>query len=83
MSTYSDNLFIICLSVVFFSLIVAISAYSINDRVLMSKNIQTAIERGINPLSVRCSYSKGDEPLCVAYAANSESSVVESISTKK
>ncbi len=83
MDHHSDKLFIVCISIVFLVMIIAISAFHINDRILMAKNIETAIEKGISPLSVRCSYSKGDEPICVAYAANAESSVVQSISTKK
>ena len=39
------------------AVIISISLYNINDRTLMSKNISEAVAKGMDPLSVRCSYS--------------------------
>ena len=34
----------------------------------MANNIQNAIEKGIDPMTVRCSYAKIDDTICVAFA---------------
>lgn len=34
----------------------------------MKGNITTAIEKGIDPVAVRCAYSAADDNICVAYA---------------
>ena len=62
----------ICFSLVALALIAGVAIYNINDRKLMSANIDTAISKGIDPVSVRCSYAKSDDVICVAYAASSE-----------
>lgn len=36
---------------------------------LMAQNIETAISKGLDPLSVRCSYAVSTDNICVAYAA--------------
>jgi hypothetical protein len=45
--------------------------YYLNDRKLMAANIENAITKGIDPLSVRCSYARDYDVICVAYAATS------------
>jgi hypothetical protein len=35
----------------------------------MASNIENAISKGIDPLSVRCSYAHGDDIICVTHAA--------------
>jgi hypothetical protein len=36
---------------------------------LMSKNIETAIGKGVDPMAVRCSYSTSTDQICIMYAA--------------
>lgn len=48
--------------------ILSLNYYHIEDRKLMSKNIEDAIEKGIDPLSVRCAYASEIDAVCVAYA---------------
>jgi hypothetical protein len=36
----------------------------------MAANIENAIAKGIDPLTVRCSYAKSDDIVCIAHAAN-------------
>jgi hypothetical protein len=60
----------VCVTLIVFALIGGRGYYSVVDRELMSQNIQRAIERGIDPLSVRCSYADSDDLVCVAYAAS-------------
>jgi len=56
--------------------IIGIAIYQINDRTLMSKNIDNAIAKGVDPLSVRCSYADGRDMICVAYGASHGNGIV-------
>ena len=51
-----------------FVLILAFWNYKINESNLMSKNIQDAMSKGIDPLSVRCTYAPDTDKVCLAYA---------------
>ena len=42
--------------------------YKINENALMSQNIQNAMSKGIDPLSVRCTYAADTDNICLAYA---------------
>lgn len=74
---------IICLTIVTLGSIISLSIYQINDRVLMSKNIESAIQKGVDPLTVRCSYSKGDDPICISFTISKHDSVSTPSVTKK
>ena len=63
---------IIAVTVVIVSAIMGGTYYNINDRILMSKNIDSAIAKGMDPLSVRCSFVTNTDTICVAYAASSK-----------
>ena len=78
-----DRLAIICLTLVTLGAIIGVSIYQINDRVLMAKNIENAIVKGVDPMSVRCSYSRGDDPICIAFAAVKSEPVIQSTPVKK
>jgi hypothetical protein len=60
----------ISITVVLLSIVTAICWYGLNDRRLMAANIENAIAKGIDPLTVRCSYAKSDDIVCIAHAAN-------------
>ena len=78
-----DRLAIICLTLVTIGAIIGVSIYQINDRVLMAKNIENAIVKGVDPMSVRCSYARGDDPICIAFAAVKSEPVIQSTPVKK
>lgn len=59
---------IISLAAITCVLIISISFYHINDRNLMAKNIEQAIAKGVDPLSVRCSYQTQADPICITYS---------------
>ena len=42
--------------------------YNIQKDLNMKSNIESAIVKGIDPLSVRCAYSSGYDQVCMAYA---------------
>jgi hypothetical protein len=48
----------------------------------MSQNIDSAIAKGIDPLSVRCSYASERDVICVAFAASAQSHNVASLAKK-
>jgi hypothetical protein len=71
MSTETNRSYAVIFSVtvIMISFIVALCIYGLNERKLMASNIENAIGRGIDPLSVRCSYARGDDIICVTHAA--------------
>jgi hypothetical protein len=50
------------------TVIIAFWNYKINENNLMSQNIQNAMSKGIDPLSVRCTYAADTDNICLAYA---------------
>ncbi len=64
--------FVIAVAVVVVAAIVGITIFNVNDRVLMSKNIDSAIAKGMDPISVRCSFVTNTDTICVAYAASTK-----------
>lgn len=68
-----DAVVIICITLIMLSGIVSYSYFQVNDRNIMSKNIADAISAGVNPLSVRCSYARSDDAVCVAYSFSGKS----------
>jgi hypothetical protein len=77
------NIVMISITSVILAAILGLSVYHISDRNLMAKNIDNAIAKGINPMSVRCSYVRGDDPICIAFAAKAEDPMLQSSSSKK
>ena len=59
---------IICITLTMCSLIAAFTIYNINDRNNMSKNIESAIQKGIDPISVKCAYETNANAVCIAYS---------------
>jgi heme/copper-type cytochrome/quinol oxidase subunit 2 len=55
--------------IVLFAAIIGITVYNINDRNNMAKNIEAAIAKGVDPLSVKCAYETSPNPICITYAA--------------
>jgi hypothetical protein len=64
---------IVSLTLVLLATIFGLGYYNISDRTLMAQNINNAIAKGIDPLSVRCSYAKSDDIICVAFASSAQS----------
>jgi hypothetical protein len=77
-----DLTFPVCITLMVLALITSVSYYHISDRKLMSQNIDSAIAKGIDPLSVRCSYASERDVICVAFAASAQSHNVASNAKK-
>jgi hypothetical protein len=67
----NKDLITICISVVIVlsTAIIGGIVYNVNDRNNMAKNIEAAIAKGVDPLSVKCAYETGSNTICVTYAA--------------
>ena len=68
-----DSVVIVCITLMFLTAIICLGWYHIHDRSLMAENMNSAIAKGIDPISVRCSYVKSDDIICVAFAASAQS----------
>lgn len=58
----------VSLVIVVCTAIVSLTIYSLNDRNNMSKNIEAAIAKGVDPLSVKCAYDTTPNATCITYA---------------
>jgi hypothetical protein len=67
----SNDLNVVATTIVLLSIVAAVGFYALNDRKLMSANIENAIAKGIDPLTVRCSYVRDYDTICIAHAAAS------------
>jgi hypothetical protein len=65
------NVTTFAITLVLVSIVVATCVYGLNDRKLMAANIENAIQKGIDPLTVRCSYARDYDTICIAHAAAS------------
>ena len=68
----ANDLIVVAITIVLLSIVAAVGFYALNDRKLMAANIENAIAKGIDPLTVRCSYVRDYDTICVAYAATSK-----------
>ena len=78
-----DNTLTICVTTCFIAMVLGISVYNVNDRILMAKNVDNAIAKGIDPLTVRCAYASERDMICMAFAASGKELVLQSSSSKK
>jgi hypothetical protein len=67
----STDLVVLAITFVILSIVSAVCVYELNDRKLMAANIESAIAKGIDPLTVRCSYVRDYDTICIAHAAAS------------
>jgi hypothetical protein len=59
---------IVCITIAVCSVVVGAFLYNINDRNNMAKNIDAAIQKGVDPISVKCTYEGTPTSTCIAYA---------------
>ena len=73
-SSMNKDLITICVSVVIVlsTSLLGLIVYNINDRNNMAKNIEAAIAKGVDPLSVKCAYETSSNPTCMAYAVTTK-----------
>ena len=67
----SNDIIVVAITIVLLSIVAAVGFYALNDRNLMAANSETAIAKGSDPLTVRCSYVRDYDTICIAHAAAS------------
>ena len=60
--------FVICVAFVFTACILGAQVATVNDRNNMAKNIESAIQKGVDPVSVKCAYETHADSICIAYS---------------
>jgi len=60
--------YMVCVCIVVCSVVAGVTIYNINDRNNFAKNMESAIEKGVDPLSVKCSYEQSPTATCITYA---------------
>ena len=63
----TENIFIISLLTALLSVIAAMTYHNSSEIKSMEKNIDSAIAKGIDPLAVKCAYSKYADNICITY----------------
>jgi len=66
----NHNVTILCIVIIAVAAIVSLTIHHGHKATLMAQNIETAIEKGIDPFSVRCSYASDRDMICVSYASS-------------
>lgn len=61
---------VICIMIMCMTGIISVSLNYINDRNNMARNIEAAINKGVDPLSVKCAYETNPTATCISYALN-------------
>lgn len=61
-----------CVTIVLCTVIIAGFNYNINTQNNMAKNIESAIAKGVDPVSVKCAYETSSNAVCVTYAATAK-----------
>jgi hypothetical protein len=63
---------VVCGAILCIGGIISATMYNLNDRNNMAKNIEAAINKGIDPLSVKCAYEVNPNAICITYAATTK-----------
>lgn len=78
-----QSILVVCVTIITLAIVAGATMYNLNDRKLMADNIDKAIEKGVDPMTVRCSYASSQDLICVAFAAGGSSHSVQSPLIKK
>jgi len=72
---HSNSTFItiaVCVMIMVMTGIIAVSFNYVNDRNNMAKNIEAAIAKGVDPISVKCAYEINPTATCITYGLNTK-----------
>jgi len=61
-----------CITIIAVALIFGAFNYETNKQNNMAKNIEAAIAKGVDPISVKCAYETSSNPVCITYAATTK-----------
>jgi len=60
--------YIVCVSILIGSAIAGFTVYNLNERNNFAKNMESAIAKGVDPLSVKCAYEQLPTATCITFA---------------
>jgi hypothetical protein len=66
----AEHVFVIAVAITFISLIGSITSFKVIELNKIESNVQSALEKGIDPLAVRCAYAHQTDTICIAYASS-------------
>ena len=58
----------VCITLIVCTTVIGGYLYNMNDRNNMAKNVESAIAKGVDPISVKCAYITSADSICIAYA---------------
>jgi hypothetical protein len=61
--------YVIGACLVLITAVFCLTFYTYNQTLAIKSNIESAIVKGIDPISVRCAYGSAADNICIAYAA--------------
>jgi hypothetical protein len=59
---------IIAVTLVLICAILSAVIYKYQEKTLLTKNIELAIGKGVDPVAIRCAFAAGADAICIAYA---------------
>jgi hypothetical protein len=74
---------LIIFAITIVSITILFFASSVSKRIIMADNIDNAIEKGIDPITVRCAYAPATDNVCLAYAITHKPLEAPKAPTKK
>jgi len=69
-SLMNNTVFTLSMLFAFLGLVLSVLFYNYTEIKSLERNVESAIVKGIDPLAVRCSYSKQHDNICIAYAVS-------------
>ena len=63
----NDNVLTVSIALVVLSMIGAVTFYQYSELKSLERNVESAIVKGIDPVSVRWAYAKQSYTICIAY----------------
>jgi hypothetical protein len=72
------DFFTLCVTLCVLALVGAITFFHYHESKLKALNIERAIEKGIDPLSVRCSYASMNDTICIVFASKESKTMLQS-----
>ena len=61
---------LVSIVICFCAMLGSITYYNVIQQEKFAENIKIAMDKGIDPMAVRCSYEKTSDAICIAYAAS-------------
>lgn len=59
---------VVSFTILLSSMVAGATIYQINDRNNFAKNMESAIMKGVDPLSVKCSYEQTPTATCITFS---------------